>query len=68
MSQRLAWWAPVVVGFLCAAAGASAQAPASARDLAVNVDGIADWMTSAAYVDATAYFRRWGKANAGWEE
>src|SRR3954471_11235386 len=37
-------------------------------DVAVNVDGFADWMSSRAYVDASAMFRRWGRAGAGWEE
>lgn len=61
----------MAIGVLCAAGIAPAglaQSPAAARDLAVNVDGIADWMTSAAYIDATAYFRRWGKADAGWAD
>jgi hypothetical protein len=45
--------------------------PASAGprfDLAVNLDGFADFMSSRAYIDATALFRRWGRAGAGWEE
>ncbi len=37
-------------------------------DLAVNVDGFADWMSSRAYVDASSMFRRWGMAGAGWQE
>jgi hypothetical protein len=36
--------------------------------IAVNVDGFADWMSSRAYIDASAMFRRWGMAGAGWQE
>lgn len=39
-----------------------------AADLAVNVDGFADWMSSRAFIDASAMFRRWGMAGAGWQE
>ncbi len=42
--------------------------PKTAEFIGLNVDGFADWMSSAAFIDATAYFRRWGKADAGWEE
>jgi hypothetical protein len=44
-----------------------AAAPPAA-DLAVNVDGFADWMSSRAFIDASAMFRRWGMAGAGWQE
>jgi len=48
--------------------GAAALAGAQPAEIGVNLDGVADWMSSAAYIDATAYFRRWGKPGAGWEE
>lgn len=40
----------------------------AAPDLAINVDGFADWMSSRAFIDASAMFRRWGMAGAGWQE
>src|SRR2546423_8209195 len=53
----------VCVALLVVALCAGAQ-----PDIAVNVDGFADWMSSRAYIDASAMFRRWGMAGKGWEE
>jgi hypothetical protein len=56
------------LAFLLAAQLMDRPARAAAPEIAVNVDGFADWMSSRAYIDASAMFRRWGKASAGWEE
>jgi hypothetical protein len=50
------------------AVAACAARGIEARDLAVNVDGLADWMSSRAFIDASAMFRRWGMPGAGWQE
>ena len=57
------------LAFACDSGPAPAQpAPKGAEALAVNVDGVADWMSSRAFIDAAAYFRRWGMSGAGWQE
>jgi hypothetical protein len=50
------------------AAGADGGGVVAKLDIAVNVDGFADWMSSRAFIDASAMFRRWGMAGAGWQE
>src|SRR4051812_33708447 len=45
-----------------------ALAANGAQDLAVNVDGLADWMSSRAFIDASVMFRRWGMPGAGFQE
>ena len=59
---------PGLVGALSVLLSTFCVRAAGPVELAVNVDGFADWMSSRAYIDATAMFRRWGMAGAGWQE
>lgn len=52
-----------LLGILIAPLAHAAQAP-----IAINIDGIADWMSAAPFIDAGAFFRRWGQPQAGYNE